>query len=126
MPHMNGKRTDMSFTLFLSDPETYEGGELMMKELGSSIRVKPKAGQLVIYPTGVLHQVSPVTKGERLAVVGWIESFVPDDDARASLYNFSRIMIKMRSLIDTNGKVDQKTFDFMNQTYLQLIRKLSR
>jgi PKHD-type hydroxylase len=126
MSHMNGKRTDMSFTLFLSDPDTYEGGELMMKTLGSSVQVKPKAGEMVIYPTGLLHQVNPVTKGERLGVVGWIESFIPDDDERAALFNLSEILNKLRLHVEKKEDIDRDSYEFMNQTYFQLIRKFSQ
>jgi PKHD-type hydroxylase len=126
MSHMNGKRTDMSFTLFLSDPDTYVGGELMMKTMGSTVSVKPKAGEMVIYPTGILHQVTPIQSGVRLGIVGWIESFIPDDVARASLFNLSEVLAKVSLHLDKGEKLEKETQETLNQTYYQLIRRFSQ
>ena len=63
-------RTDFSFTLFLSEPETYEGGELSMTMAAGDIDAKPAAGTLILYPSGAIHQVKPVVSGTRLACVG--------------------------------------------------------
>ncbi|MEO0600898.1 MAG: Fe2+-dependent dioxygenase, partial [Myxococcota bacterium] len=70
-------RTDLSFTLFLSDPGTYDGGELEIDRPGMVQSFKPDAGDLVLYPTSSVHRVAPVTRGERLACIGWIQSLVP-------------------------------------------------
>src|SRR3712207_6055742 len=69
-------RTDLSFTLFLSEPESYEGGALVVDGVDGEREVKLPAGGVVLYPTGALHRVQPVTAGERLACVGWIQSLV--------------------------------------------------
>lgn len=126
MSHMHGKRTDMSFTLFISDPDTYVGGELMMKTLGSTVSVKPKAGEMVLYPTGVLHQVNPVVEGERLGIVGWIESFIPDDVARMSLFNLSEVLAKLNLHVKDDKPIDKEDSELLNQTYYQLVRRFSQ
>lgn len=84
-------RTDLSFTLFLSDPETYHGGELAVQGQDGVREAKPAAGTAVLYDTGWLHQVAPVTRGERLAAVGWIQSRVRDASAREVLFDLWRV-----------------------------------
>jgi PKHD-type hydroxylase len=84
-------RTDLSFTLFLSDPTTYDGGALRLDGLDGEREAKPAAGSLLLYATGVLHQVAPVTAGERLACVGWIQSAVRRDDQRELLFDLERV-----------------------------------
>lgn len=84
-------RTDMSFTLFLSDPATYEGGALMLEGLDGEREHRLAAGDAVIYSTGQLHQVTPVTRGERLAAVGWLESLVRRHDQRELLFDLERV-----------------------------------
>lgn len=88
-------RTDLSFTLFLSEPETYEGGELVVDGLDGERAVKPAAGTLFLYPTGALHRVEPVTAGERLAAVGWIQSSVRRGDEREILFDLARVRAGM-------------------------------
>lgn len=83
-------RTDLSFTLFLSDPETYEGGALLVQGLDGEREVKLPAGSLVLYPTGALHQVTPVTAGERLACVGWLQSAIRSPAQRELLFDLAR------------------------------------
>ncbi|HEX2558915.1 Fe2+-dependent dioxygenase [Phenylobacterium sp.] len=84
-------RTDLSFTLFLSEPEAYEGGELVVEGLEGERAVKLAAGSLVVYSTGALHRVEPVTSGERLACVGWIQSFIRRADEREVLFDLARV-----------------------------------
>src|SRR5262249_42019233 len=71
-----GMRSDVSFTLFLSDPESYDGGELIVETASGEEAFKPAAGALVVYPATSLHRVTEVTRGVRLAAVGWARSFV--------------------------------------------------
>lgn len=80
-------RTDVSFTIFLSDPETYEGGELFIEDGAGGRAFRPPAGSAVIYPTGLLHRVMPVTAGIRLACVGWVQSLVRRPDQREILFD---------------------------------------
>lgn len=80
-------RTDLSATLFLCDPESYEGGELVIEDTYGQHRVKLPAGHLVLYPASSLHCVTPVTRGVRRASFLWIQSMVRDDKQRAMLYD---------------------------------------
>ena len=84
-------RTDLSFTLFLSDPETYTGGALVLDGVDGERLVRPPAGAVVIYSTGLLHRVEPVTSGERLAAVGWLQSQVRRQDEREILFDLARV-----------------------------------
>jgi len=79
-------RTDISATLFLNDPDDYEGGELEVADTYGSHSVKLAAGDLVLYPATSLHQVTPITRGERLASFFWVESLIRDDGQRTLLY----------------------------------------
>ena len=92
MPHGEDKmRTDLSFTLFLSNPQDYEGGALQIEHAGQSIQTKPEAGDLVLYPSTSLHQVTPVSSGTRLACVGWIESRIRRAEDRELLFDMSNL-----------------------------------
>ena len=73
-PEMNGIRTDFSFTLFLSPPEDYDGGELVIYADCEASKIKLPAGKMVLYPTRFVHEVTEVTRGTRIAAVGWVES----------------------------------------------------
>ena len=80
-------RSDLSATLFLSDPDTYEGGELVIEGgFGASGGVKLPAGHMLLYPASSLHRVAPITRGERVASFFWIQSMVRDNEARRSLF----------------------------------------
>jgi PKHD-type hydroxylase len=80
-------RTDLSATLFLRDPEEYEGGELCVEDTYGVHRVKLSAGDMVLYPSTSLHHVTPVTRGSRLASFFWIQSLVRDDGQRTLLFD---------------------------------------
>lgn len=90
-PYIDGVRTDLSFTLFLSDPGAYDGGELVIDGAGAEDSVKLPAGSLVLYPSASLHRVSKVTRGERLSAVGWIKSRVRRAEDRMTLFELDRI-----------------------------------
>ena len=79
-------RTDISATLFLSDPDDYDGGELEVSDTYGAHSVKLAAGDLILYPATSLHQVTPITRGERLASFFWIQSLIRDDGQRSLLY----------------------------------------
>lgn len=83
-------RTDISFTLFLSDLEAYEGGALVLRGLSGDREFRPAAGSVVLYRTGQLHAVAPVTSGVRLAGVGWMQSLVRRPDQREVLYDLEQ------------------------------------
>jgi PKHD-type hydroxylase len=88
-------RTDLSFTLFLSDPETYEGGALVMDGLDGEREFRPAAGSAVLYSTGQLHRVTPVTRGERVAAVGWVHSLLSRADEREAVFDLQRVRWSM-------------------------------
>ena len=84
---IEGQRTDLSFTLFLAPPESYEGGELVVEEPAGERLIKLEAGALVLYPSTTLHRVAEVTKGERRAAAGWVRSRIRDAEARETLFD---------------------------------------
>ena len=84
-------RTDISFTLFLSDATTYQGGALLIRDLAGDREFRPEAGSAVLYQTGQLHSVTPVTSGVRLACVGWVQSLVRRPDQREILFDLERV-----------------------------------
>lgn len=90
-PYIDGVRTDLSFTLFLSDPADYDGGELVIDSAGAEDSIKLAAGALVLYPTTSLHRVTRVARGARIAAVGWIRSRIRSAEARAMLFELDRI-----------------------------------
>ena len=84
-------RCDVSCTMFVSDPSTYEGGELVAYMGSETVRIKGNPGQAVFYPSTGIHQVAPVTAGERLVVITFIESQIPDQLQRDLIYNLSEV-----------------------------------
>jgi PKHD-type hydroxylase len=80
-------RTDLSCTLFFAGPEEYDGGELMIEDTYGAKGVKLAAGSMILYPATSLHQVRPVTRGERLCSFFWIQSMIRDDGKRALLFD---------------------------------------
>ncbi len=94
MNDLNGKpmRTDVSFTLFLEEADSYDGGALIIRDNITEHVIKLPPGSAIVYATGDLHRVQPVTRGRRLAVVGWIESRIPTEFQRQVLYDFHRVI----------------------------------
>ena len=88
-------RTDLSFTLFLSNPDDYQGGALRFAEDANDRSFRPAAGSAVLYPTGVLHEVTPVTRGVRLACVGWVQSLIRRADQREVLFDLERVRTEL-------------------------------
>ncbi len=90
-PHTGERiRTDLSVTLFLSDPDSYDGGELVIETLYGSQEVKLPAGHLVLYPSTSLHRVMPVTRGERIGSFFWLQSMIRSDDQRTMLFELDQ------------------------------------
>ena len=83
-------RSDLSATLFLADPASYEGGELLIEGQFGAQAIKLPAGDMVLYPSSSLHRVTPVTSGARVASFFWIQSMVRDDGARTLLFDLDR------------------------------------
>ena len=114
---MNGDRTDVSFTLFLSDPASYDGGELVLQTPGGEDAVKLPAGGLFAYPSTTLHKVTEVTRGERLALVGWVRSHVRSAEQRELLFDLETAR---RVLFERHGKTQE--FDLLSKTAANLMR----
>ncbi|MDO9625703.1 MAG: Fe2+-dependent dioxygenase [Pseudomonas sp.] len=89
--YIHDVRTDVSYTLFLDDPATYQGGELVIATTAQKFSFKLPAGSMVVYPSGELHRVMPVTSGVRNAVVGWVQSRVRDAHKREIIAKLSLV-----------------------------------
>lgn len=100
-------RTDISCTLFLSEPETYDGGELVVQDTYGEQTIKFAAGDLVMYPGTSVHRVNPVIKGERLACFFWVESMVRLDAQRRLLYEMDMAITALRQKdLDRGGRAE--------------------
>jgi PKHD-type hydroxylase len=103
-------RTDLSATLFLSEPDSYEGGELVIETSFGAQAIKLPAGHLVLYPASSLHEVTPVTQGARVASFFWVQSMVRDEQARTLLYDFDQsIQALTHTLGNQNAEVVRLT-----------------
>ena len=111
-------RTDISCTLFLSEPDEYEGGELVVEDTFGSHAVKLAAGDLVLYPGTSVHRVEPVTRGHRLASFFWVESMVRSDERRRLLYDMDRHLMHLRGTV---GEADPGVIG-LTGTYHNLLR----
>jgi PKHD-type hydroxylase len=114
---MDGMRTDVSFTLFLSEPESYDGGELAIEGVSGEETFKLDAGTLVAYSATSLHHVSEVTRGARLAAVGWVRSFVRDPARRELLFDLDSAR---RQMFAREGKSTE--FDLVSKSLANLLR----
>lgn len=110
-------RTDVSFTLFLSEPESYDGGELVTDTTAGEQTYKLPAGSMVVYPSSTLHRVAPVTRGERLAAIGWAQSTVRDPSRREVLFDLDTAR---RRMFDREGKTED--FDAISKSLANLQR----
>ena len=113
-------RTDLSATLFLADPASYDGGELVIRDTFGEQRVKLAAGNLVLYPGSSLHRVEPVTRGERLASFFWIESLVREDSQRQMLLDMDVAIQRLTA----QGADDQSLLE-LTGVYHNLLRRWS-
>jgi PKHD-type hydroxylase len=114
---MDGMRTDVAFTLFLSDPKSYAGGELIVESAAGEDAVKLPAGSMVAYPATTLHRVADVTRGARLAAVGWARSFVRDPAQRELLFELDTAR---RQMFARDGKTAE--FDLILKSFANLMR----
>jgi PKHD-type hydroxylase len=99
-----GQRSDVSFTLFLSDPATYEGGDLIIDTPSGQEAFRLAAGSVVTYPATTLHRVAPVVRGERLAAAGWVRSYLRDPARRELLFDLETAR---RRLFEREGKTEE-------------------
>jgi len=118
MPGSGAKiRTDVSATLFLSAPESYDGGELLVEDTYGPQQVKLPAGDLVLYPGTSLHQVAPVTRGTRVASFFWVQSMVRDDGQRALLFDLDMSIVRL-----TRDSPGHPSLVSLTGTYHNLLR----
>lgn len=107
-------RTDVSCTLFFSDPDEYEGGELVVADTYGMHRAKLPAGDLLLYPSTSLHRVEPVTRGTRLCSFFWAQSMVRDDWQRALLFDLDVTIQKLRAKLGDSEQVVSLTNHYHN------------
>lgn len=110
-------RTDISMTLFLNDPQDYDGGELCIRTPFGEQAVKRPAGDAAIYPSSSLHRVAQVTRGERLVALTWVQSYVRDPARRELLYELN--LARERLLRDSPGS---DTAAYVDRSYANLLR----
>ena len=111
-------RTDLSVTLFLSEPEEYDGGELVIEDFYGSHQVKLPAGDLVLYPASSLHMVTPVTRGARVASFFWLQSMIRDVHARSLIFDLDTAI---QALVERLGRDVPETVQ-LTGIYHNLIR----
>jgi len=109
-------RTDISMTIFINAPESYEGGELVVRTTFGEKRVKLAAGDAVIYPSSSLHHVAEVTKGERLVALSWVQSHVRDPARRELLYELNQVrehLLRKEPDAESTGLIDKSYANLM-------------
>lgn len=111
-------RSDVSFTVFLNDPQDYEGGELVIEGADDEQTYKLTAGSALVYPSSALHRVNEVTQGVRLVAVGWVQSWVRDPAQRELLFDLDTAR---RLLFAKHGKTDE--FDLISKSVANLLRQ---
>ncbi len=114
-------RSDLAATVFLTDPDDYDGGELQIETSFGAQAVKLPAGALVLYPASSLHQVTPVTGGARISAFFWVQSLVRDDGARALLYDLDQSIQALRADLAPH---DQRLLA-LTASYHNLLRRWS-
>jgi PKHD-type hydroxylase len=110
-------RTDLAMTVFLSDPATYEGGELVIQTASGPIAMKPAKGDAVLYPCQYLHCVNEIKSGERLAAVTWIQSNIQSSEQRQLLFELNQV----HAIMTQKDKHAPET-NLLLQTYSNLFR----
>ncbi len=107
-------RTDVSVTVFISRPDEYDGGELIIEDTYGVHEVKLPAGDAILYPSTSLHRVEPVTRGKRLAAVTWVQSMIRDDWQRAMLFNLDMTILRLRQRLGEGEEVVALTSHYHN------------
>ena len=116
----NYVRSDLSMTLFLSDPDSYDGGELSFEAPFSNVKVRLDAGSAVVYPTGSRHQVLPVTRGVRYAAIFWIQTMFPVEAHRQAVFNAHQLTRLIKDL-----PADSKAHELAQENFFNLARMLA-
>jgi len=114
---MGSVRTDLSFTLFLSGPEEYDGGSLVIEDTAEARAFRPAAGDMILYPSTTLHRVEPVTKGTRFALVGWVQSWIRAAERREILFDLDRAVEAAHGLDEGRA-----LFNTLSKTRSNLLR----
>jgi PKHD-type hydroxylase len=115
---MMGGRSDLSFTIALSDPNDYQGGGLVLESFSGEETFRLPVGHALVYPSTLLHRVEPVTSGERLVAVGWIESRIRHADQRELLFDLD---MAGRTMFERSG--GDEVFGLINRSYSNLLRR---
>ncbi|MGB0955082.1 MAG: Fe2+-dependent dioxygenase [Panacagrimonas sp.] len=113
-------RTDIAITVFLTEPSSCDGGELVIESASGLQKFKLEAGQGISYPATTLHRVASISRGHRIAAVTWVQSFVRDAAQREILFD---LMSAQRSIFKKDGK--SREFDLLAKTYANLLRRWS-
>lgn len=111
-------RSDLSLTVFLRSPATYEGGELVIETTQGEEAFKLDAGAMVLYPSSTLHRVEPITQGVRLVAVAWVQSLVKDPAERELLFDLDTVR---QAIFAKDGKTAE--FDLISKSHANLLRK---
>ena len=117
---MSSGRADLSFTIFINEKDSYQGGELIVENLNSEKTFKLNSGEIIIYPSTYLHSVNEINFGERLVCVGWMQSYIKSAEEREYLFD---IDAGARSLLSKHGRSDE--LDLIFKSYSNLLRRLS-
>ena len=120
-PYMSTGRSDLSFTISLTDKNQYQGGELIIETLNDENSFKLNSGEIIIYPSTYLHSVNEIKTGERLVCVGWIESYVKSAEEREYLFDLEA---GAKGLLAKHGRSDE--LDLIYKSYSNLLRLLGR
>lgn len=116
----NSSRADISFTLFLTDPNEYEGGALRIWTNSGELDIKGEPGEILLYDSGYLHEVQPVSSGVRVGTVGWIQSWVKDSIYRQALTELDITISKIKR---ESPDVSRENLDQLHKTYNSFLRK---
>ena len=118
-PYMSSGRSDLSFTLSLTNKDFYKGGELIIETMNSEEKFKLNAGEIILYPSSYLPSVSEVNNGERIVCVGWIESYIKSIEESEYLFDLDAAA---RSLLSKYGRSDE--VDLIFKSYSNFLRRL--
>ncbi|MGQ0801724.1 MAG: Fe2+-dependent dioxygenase [Pseudomarimonas sp.] len=116
-PIIAGERTDLSFTLMLSDPMDYDGGELVIESDDQTQLYRLARGELLLYPAHTLHRVETVSRGQRVAIVGWIRSWIADAAQREVLFDLDRVVETLLT-----ASTERTTLDRLQRARARLMR----
>ncbi len=115
-------RSDVSMTVFMNEPDEYDGGELIISTEFGEQKVKLAAGQAVVYPSSSLHKVTAVTRGKRIAAITWMQSMIPDNNLRQTLFQLDTAI----QHLSNQQQAERTELDRLHNVYHNLIRQFSQ